>query len=313
VYKLVVLAVLLVPSFPTSAYAHGRRADPDSWQQAWNFDPLVFVSLGLFAWVYHRGLVRLRTHVGLKRKVSAAQAVAFYLSLLVTAAALLSPLDALAEELSSLHMVQHMLLVAVAAPLFIVGSPGLVIAWGLREAQRGPGGGFVRAALQMMNAPLLWSPPLAWCVFAATLWGWHHPLPYQAALRDPLVHDAQHLTFFLAACLFWRACLDPLSVRRLSPLAAVPYLFTTAVHASALGVFLALSPVAWYADYAARTAAWGFAPLEDQQLAGLIMWMPSCLVFPAAAALLFGDWLNTFNPTTRSHRRFVRPLSALEG
>lgn len=136
---------------------------------------------------------------------------------------------------------------------------------------------------------------------------------YQGALRDPLVHDAQHLSFFVVACLFWRACLDPLGGRRLGPAAALPYLFATSLHASALGVFLALSPRVWYADYATRTSVWGFTPLQDQQLAGLIMWMPACLIYPAVAAVLFGTWLAGLAGTTRHGERGERCQAAAGG
>jgi cytochrome c oxidase assembly factor CtaG len=133
---------------------------------------------------------------------------------------------------------------------------------------------------------------------------------YQAALRDPLLHDAQHLSFFTAASLFWRLCLDPLAGRRLSALGAIPYLFTTALHSAALGIFLALSQRTWYPDYVTRTSAWGLTPLEDQQLAGLIMWMPACLIYPAVAAILFGTWLTRLAGATRNRERIEQYQAA---
>jgi putative membrane protein len=139
---------------------------------------------------------------------------------------------------------------------------------------------------------LLWHPFLIWLLFALTLWGWHHPRLYQSALRDPLLHDAQHLSFFVAACLFWRVCLDPFSRHSLCPAIAVLYLFTTSLHASALGVFLTLAPQAWYDEYSGRVETWGLTQLQDQQLAGLIMWLPSCLIYPAIGAGLFACWLS---------------------
>jgi cytochrome c oxidase assembly factor CtaG len=251
-------------------------------------DPLVLLCLGTAAWLYGRGLARLWSRVGVGAKVHGWQAACFLAGLTTVLLALLSPIDALSDELASLHMVQHMLLVAVATPLLVAGAPLLVIAGGLPVAGKGWGKSPLVFLLRLPQEPLLWQPVVVWALFAAALWAWHHPVLYQAALRDPLLHDAQHVSFLVSAWLFWRVCLDPLSRRRLSPLAAVPYLFTTALHASALGIFLALSPQAWYRDYAARTEAFGLSPLEDQQLAGLIMWVPGCVVYPAAAALLFG-------------------------
>lgn len=312
-YRPAALAAALLLTCPRMVWADGPSAEPGRWWRAWNVDLLILLSLGVLAWLYGRGLARLWEKAGLGHKVSRWQAVSYFGALGVIFLALLSPLDALSEELSSFHMVQHMLLMTVAAPLFVLGSPALVLAWGLREVWAGRGASFFTFAFRLPQAPILWQPLFLWALFAATLWGWHHPVLYQAALRDPLVHDAQHLSFFVVACLFWRVCLDPLSGRRLCPAMALPYLFATSVHASALGVFLALSPRAWYDDYATRTGAWGLTPLQDQQLAGLLMWMPACLIYPAVAAILFGIWLAGLTGTTRKGKREVRCQAAAGG
>lgn len=307
------LAAALLLTLPGVVCADGGRAEPAAWWRAWNGDLLILLSLGLLAWLYGRGLVRLGSKAGVRHKIRAWQAASLFGALGVVLLALLSPLDALSEELSSLHMVQHMLLTTLAAPLFVLGSPTYVLAWGLPEWRRGWGSSFVTFVLRLPQEPLLWQPIFVWALFAGTLWAWHHPVLYQAALRDPVVHDAQHLSFFVGAYLFWRVCLDPLSGRRLCPAGAVPYLFATALHASALGVFLALSPRAWYGDYAARTGAWGLTPLQDQQLAGLIMWVPACLIYPAVAAVLFGTWLAGLAGTSRGERQGERCQVAAGG
>lgn len=301
----VVLAGTFLFTTPSVVWADGRQADPDTWWRAWNWDPLVMLSLGLLAGVYCRGLARLWMHVGRSQKVTALRAASYLGALLVIFVALISPLDALSEQLSSLHMVQHMLLMIVAAPLLVIGSPALVLAWGLPEIWSRSTGSLARFLFRLPNVSVLWQPLLLWVLFAATLWAWHHPVLYQIALRDSLTHDAQHLSFFVVACLFWRAGLDPLSSRRIRPLAAVPYFFATSLHASVLGVFLALSPRVWYSDYASRTSAWGLMPLEDQQLAGFIMWMPACLVFPIMAATRLGSWLARAPAMTRNRKRLT--------
>jgi len=282
---------ILLSVFPSLARADSGSATPDTWQRAWSFDPLVLLTLSLLAWLYTRGLVRLWTRVGVSNKVRIWQAISFFGALVALFIALLSPIDAMSGQLSSMHMVQHMLLTTVAAPLLMVGSPAFVLAWGLPEWKRGWGSSLFRFTFRLAQESLLWQPLTVWLLFAAVLWGWHHPRLYQAALRDPLLHDAQHLSFFIAACFFWRVCLDPLSRLKLCPVIAIPYLFTTSLHASALGVFLTLSPQAWYDDYSTRVGSWGLTPLQDQQLAGLIMWLPSCLIYPAVGASLFGSWL----------------------
>ncbi len=249
----------------------------------WNLDPVVLLNLALASYLYARGLERL-WRAGAGRGVSRWQACAFAVGILAVGAALVSPLDPLSDELSSAHMVQHMVLMNVAAPLLVVGNPLLVVLSGVpapyrlalgRAWQRVDVGGWTR------------NPYLAWAAYAAVLWAWHHPALYRAALRDPLIHDLEHLTFFAAACLFWRAALG----RQLSPLAAVAYLFTTSLHATALGVFMALAPSPWYAEYLGRTDAHGLTALEDQQLAGLIMWMPACVAYVGVAAGRLIGWI----------------------
>ena len=120
---------------------------------------------------------------------------------------------------------------------------------------------------------------------------WHVPVLYEAALHSELVHDLQHLMFFVVACLFWRVLVDPLSRLRLSPGLGVVYLFATSLHATFLGVFMALAPTPWYGFYESTTAAWNLTALEDQQVAGLIMWMPMCMIYAFAAAIIMGLWL----------------------
>ena len=306
-FRCLSIATALLLICPPGAWADGGlRATPDNWRQAWSWDPLILFNLGLLGWLYVYGLGRLWRKAGVGRVVGRGQAAAFAGSLVVLFAALISPLDALSSELASAHMVQHMLLMTVAAPLFILGSPALVLAWGVspqwwRWLETWP-----------PISRLLWQPWFAWLLYALALWAWHMPLLYQAALRDPLVHDAEHLSFFLAACLYWRLLIDPLSRRRIHPIAAVPYLFTTSLHAALLGVFMALSPQPWYVDYLMSTPAWGVSALEDQQLAGLIMWVPACLIYPAAAATLFGGWLSKLSSPAES-RRSLEPCLVAEG
>jgi putative membrane protein len=283
--------------------ADGPRAEPGTWWKAWNWDPLIVLSLSLLVWLYGSGLWRMWARVGWGQKIRLWQAACCLAALVIILFALLSPLDALSTELASVHMVQHMLLIMVAAPLFVVGSPGFVLAWGLSAGWKSRGRTILSFAFRLPQESLLWHPLLLWTLFAVVTWSWHHPVLYQAALHDPLLHDAQHLSFFIVACLFWRVCLDPLATRRISPLVSIPYLFATSVQASALGVFLALSPRTWYDVYGARTGAWGFTPLEDQQLAGLMMWMPACLIFPAIAAIVFAAWLAYLPQAARNGQR----------
>lgn len=262
---------------------------PATLWKAWNGDWLILLNLCLFGSVYIRGIRRLWRKAGTGHSVTRSQAAAFVGSLFVLFVALISPLHALSEELVSAHMVQHMLLMVVAAPLFVMGSPRLVCTWGLSTSWRSV---FVHLQ-RSLDAAATGPPILLWTLYAATLWLWHMPVAYQAAVVDPFIHDAQHLSFFGVACYFWNTMLVPLRRRGLHPLTAVIALFSTSLHAMLLGIFMSLSPVIWYEAYADRAIAWGLSSLEDQQLAGLIMWMPSCLVYPAAAGVGIGRWLKT--------------------
>jgi putative membrane protein len=291
-FRTVAITLALWLTSPLIACADGTAKAPVTpmtlWQ-AWNWDSLILFNLCVLAVLYLVGVRRLWRRAGAARSVGHGQVAAYLISLGILFVALISPLHALSEELAAAHMVQHMLLIVVAAPLFVFGSPGHVLLWGLEPNWRP----LVARWSRSINIASLDQPLLPWALHAAALWLWHWPPAYQAALVDPLVHDAQHLSFFAAACLYWRPLLNPLRARRLHPLAAVASLFATSLQAMLLGIFLSLSPGVWYDAYSQRTAAWGFAPLEDQQLAGLIMWMPACLVYPALAAVTLFHWLAT--------------------
>lgn len=267
-------------------WAHlGTPATPDTWPLAWNLDPVVLGNLTLLSLLYGLGLRRMPRAVPWWRPVAFAGGVAAVLL------ALVSPLDAVSEQLGWAHMVQHTVLMLVAAPLFMVSAPlrpllwGLPLSWrrGLSRARRLPGWRAVEWALAL--------PLVGWALHAVTLWAWHLPALYEAALRDPLVHDVQHLSFFITACVFWRVVLGPDGGGRLDGPSAALYLFTTTLHATVLGAMMALSPRVWYPLYEGRTGPWGLTALEDQQIAGLIMWMPACSVYAALAAAVLMVWL----------------------
>ncbi len=263
---------------------------PETIWRAWNWDLLILFNLGVLTAVYLLGVRRMRHRGITRRRIDLGQVVAYLISVGVLLLAFISPLHALSEELASAHMVQHMLIMVVAAPLFVFGSAGQVLLWGLNAEWRPT----VARWSCSISIPRLDQLALPWTIHAVVLWFWHWPTAYEAALVDPLVHDAQHLSFFAAACLYWRPLLNP---RRLAhPLAGVGSLFATSLLAMLLGILLSLSPSIWYPVFGSRPAAWALSPLEDQQLAGLIMWMPACLIYPAMAAVVLGRWLATRTP-----------------
>jgi putative membrane protein len=285
----------LVFAATATAAAHGPPRPPHGgpWWTAWNFEqPLVLSNLGLFGTMYAVGLLRVWRKAGVGKPIPVRNACFFAAGMLTLLVALLSPVDVFADELSWMHMIQHMLLMGVAAPLLVAGTPFLVALWAFPLSWR-RGYGRLKHRIEQWKPVryLLWQPLLMWSVFAFTLWIWHLPRLYEATLYDDLFHDFQHFTFVAVSCLFWRVLLDPVSRLRLSRGAGVLYLFLTSLHATLLGVFMTLAPKTWYPFYEDRAPRWNLTGLEDQQIAGLIMWMPACMVYALVAALLLGWWL----------------------
>jgi putative membrane protein len=278
------MVAIIGGSNPARADAGARLSPGEAWS-TWSADPLIIFVLAVCGGLYYLGWRGLKARNSARSRVSPVHVISFYLALILMGIALLSPLDALGQMLASAHMAQHMLLMLVAVPLLVLGSPTLVFAYVIPSRWRQVLG------LHWLSHRYAWHPLFIWWVYAASLWGWHHPILYQAALRDPLVHDAQHLSFVAAAFLFWRVVIDPFSHRSVHAMTAVPYLFTTSIHASALGIFMSLSPWPWYQEYAGTTAAFGLSPQTDQQLAGLLMWIPGCMAYPLVMAVLLAHWL----------------------
>jgi putative membrane protein len=306
-FRLMGVAILinLLSSSVSHAHPSGLQSG-DAWWLAWHFDLLVTTNLFLLGGAYSLGLARVWSRAGVGRVVSRWRAVSFGMGIVALTVALLSPLDTLSDDLSWVHMTQHMVLMVFAAPLIIAGSPGLTLTWALPVAWRKQMGRFsvsINSGACPIFRFLLWNPFFIWVMHAVVLWVWHLPVLYELALNDPLVHDLEHLTFFIAACLFWRVAVDARLQPTLSPIASVLYLFTTSLHAMLLGILMTLSPSVWYASYTGRTERWNLSPLEDQQLAGAIMWMPACTVYAIIAAVLFAAWLNQLEPPYSPRRR----------
>jgi putative membrane protein len=235
-----------------------------------------------------RGTVTLWRHAQPGAGIRHWQTGSFFAGWLVLGLSILTPLDAMGEQLFWAHMVQHELMMLVAAPLLVLGRPLGAMVWGLPPRWRAPAASLVAAVGLKGAVRWLTRPLTAWMLHAAALWAWHAPPLFEAAVNVPWVHDLQHVSFFLSALLFWWSLLQ----RRCEHYGgAVLYIFTTAVHTSALGALLTFSPRALYSAYEESAPVWGLSPLEDQQLAGLIMWVPGGLVFLVAALALFAAWM----------------------
>ena len=240
---------------------------------------------------------------GVGHGVRRGQAACFAAGILTLAIALLSPVDALAETLFSVHMVQHLLLMIVAAPLLALGEPLLPALWALPYRWRLAVGRWWRASPRARRTAWAAGDPLGiWLANLAVLWFWHLPGPYLAALGDERLHAIEHFTFLASAFLFWWVLFQPIGRRRLARGGAVVYLALTLMQSGALGAILAFARTGWYSAHAAGAAAWHLTLLEDQQLAGLIMSVPASLVYIGVALALAARWF-VLDPAPRRRGR----------
>ena len=265
------------------AAAHGIRSAVDGGLMLWTLDPFGAAVLALFAGVYARGQLRLARRSHGERGTRAA---CFWAGWIALALALGPPLEALTPVSFAAHMTQHEIMMLAAAPLLVIARPLGTLLWGLPQSFAV----VVKAAAVRRAAAWLSGPLVAWLTHAAVLWGWHVPVAFEAGLRSEPVHWLQHLSFFLAAVIFWWSVFsgDRSGARRGIALVSV---FTTAIHTTVLGALLTFSTSVWYATYAAAAPAWGLSAIEDQQLGGLIMWVPGGMVFLAAGLSLAALWL----------------------
>jgi putative membrane protein len=250
----------------------------------WSLDPIALIGIPLAAILYYRGLQSL----GARRRFHGTwRPSSFYAGLFALAVALLSPLDHLSDELFMAHMTQHMLLMMVGVPLVLLGAPILPILRGIPRpirrrvvipTFRSPP---VRFVLRTLSRPLV-----AWPAFIFSMFAWHLPALYEAALGNEALHLLEHAVFVIGAYLFWWNVIDPHPLRpNLQYLVRVPYIFLTVVPAFALGAFLTFADGPWYATYIVTAPLHGLTPIEDQQLGGVIMWVPGSFIIGAALVL----------------------------
>jgi putative membrane protein len=257
----------------------------DVWT-AWSFEPVTILLLAASAALYARGLARLWHAAGAGRGVRRRDAWAFGAGWTLLALALLSPLHALGGVLFSAHMTQHEVLMTVAAPLLVLGRPLIPFVWALSPRWRRITGQWGRANVIARPWRAITHPASAFLLHGAAIWLWHVPSLYDATVDHEAIHAAQHLSFILTALLFWWVVLQPTATRG-GAAASIGMLFGTVLHTGALGAVLTLTSRLLYSAYAATTGPWGLQPIDDQQLGGLIMWVPGGLAYVVAALSLF--------------------------
>lgn len=281
------LRMTLEAPFP----AHGSIPPDLPWWQAWSFDPSLLLPIGLVGWFYIRGLhrwdLRSREHPWWRTAL-------FIAGLTIYLLAMESPIDRLGEHHFSMHMIQHELIITWAVPLILLGAPTTPLLRGmpgwLRHGVVRPLAGRrpIRAAYRLITHPV--------CTIgleALALWSWHLiPGWWEASLADQLVHDLQHLSFTAASVLFWWNVIDPRPLHsRVPHLLRVLYIFGASIPKHILAALVTFAPHPFYPSYEAARPVLPLDAAADQQLAGLIMWVPSEMLTVITMGVVFFLWM----------------------
>lgn len=284
--KWVAPLIALAAAGPAAAHVGPPAAVP-----GWTFDPFVVLPLLVSGGLYLTGTALLWARVGAGRGIRPGQVLAYAAGMLGLAMALTSPLHWLGEQLFTAHMIEHEIVMAVAAPLLALARPLGAFAWALPVGARRRLAQLARVGPLQSAWSLLTRPSVATVLHGAAIWIWHLPALLDSTVENVALHRLQHLSFLLSALLFWWAL-----VRRADPGAAVFHLFATMIHTGVLGALITLTPRVLYPVQTAGAALCGLSPLEDQQLAGLIMWVPAGTVYAGAALAFVAAWIRRSGP-----------------
>ncbi len=284
------IAALALMATPALALGHGAEAPAPELPGvlfAWRFDPFAIVLLtaagALYLWAARRVDV---AHPGNRHPRH--RTWFFFAGLASIAIALLSPIEAYEGVLFSIHMVQHMLLQLVAAPLLLAGGP-------ITLALRASSPAVRRRLLSILQSRMVHAisfPLVAWLLFAAVNWGWHFSTLYDDALESTALHYFQHATLLASALLFWWPAIgvDPSPWRLPHPVRLL-YLFLAMPQSSFLGISIMEAPRVLFPHYLTNVRTWGLSPLEDQELGGVIMWTVGDLAFLLGMAVVVWTWV----------------------
>jgi len=278
-----VAAVFLAkPAWPLTGT--GRALSTD-----WTWPPFVLIPLLLTAALYSLGKIRMLRRTT-NRQLFVWKILAFAVGWISLVIALDSPLHELGEQLFWVHMTQHEILMLISAPLLILGRPTIAFLWALPPAWRETVASFGHSRTFKTGWGLVSAPMSAWLVSALALWIWHIPWLFDQTLRSDWIHAAQHTTFLVTALIFWWPLANRMA--KIGYGGGLAYVFTTILHTSVLGALLTFAPKPWYSSYITTAPAWGLTALEDQQLGGLIMWIPAGTLLLIVALVLLVKWMN---------------------
>jgi cytochrome c oxidase assembly factor CtaG/cytochrome c2 len=298
----------LLLTAPSAVLAHEGHADghwsADLLLTGWTADPATLVPILIATIWYAAGAVRARRE-GRSEAVPPGRCLAFAGGITVLIIALQSPIDTLSEDLFSVHMVQHLLLMLAAPPLLVWSDCPLTFLRALPPGVRKAIGRYWAESNLNRVYNALMHPLVVWASFCGAFVFWHSPGPYQWALDSNPVHIAEHLCFFLTSLAFWSIVLSrPGERRRLQHGPTLLFVVSTAVLSGLPGALMIFSPRPLYPGHAAGVARWGLTLMQDQQLAGLIMWIPAGAAYVLASAFIFLRWLSDAElRATRAARR----------
>jgi putative membrane protein len=284
-------SALLLVTIAGPAMAHGGAHATVPAGPGWTWDAVLTVPLALSALLFAAGHVRLRRRAGQGRARLDRNGWLFAAGWLVLAGAVVSPLHEAGERSFTMHMIEHELIMLVAALLLALSRPLATMLWAFPAPVRRALAAVTRPAPVAATWRCLTDSIVATVLQLGVMWLWHAPPLFDRALGHEGWHIAQHLSFLVSALLFWWAMAHGRAGARGYGLAAL-CLFATSLGGGALGALMALSTSPWYASYAAMgLSPIGLTPTEDQQLAGLLMWIPGGLVHAGAALVLLHRWL----------------------
>ena len=261
---------------------------------SWTLQPEVVAGVAIAAAVYVGRWRRVRlTSSRVGSDAPAWRLCCFFGSLTLALVALVSPVDALADQLFFMHMVQHMLLLDLVPIFAILGFTKVILRPVTRDLHR-----------LEQRAGVLAQPAFAVLLYVAVIWSWHLPEAYDLALRRPAVHALEHASLLVAGSLYWWHLLAPIRSRfRLHGMGAVVYMASTKLFVGALGMGLAFAPAALYPYYVHHARVWGISAADDQAMAGLIMAVEQSLVMGIALVVLF---VRALTESEREQRRRER-------
>ena len=278
--------------------------------QSWHWRLEVIIPLLVLGCLYAAGWWRLRRRTadsrrtrsaGQRRTLAATWRLVSYLAgLACIALSLLSPIDSLGQQLFFMHMIQHLLLIMIAPPLLLIANPMPVLLWGLPGKWRLKTGHALARVLHRDSQfrrvlRTITAPGIIWLAWVISLFGWHDPALYNAALRYDFIHDLEHLTFFVASMLFWWHVTGagPRIHVQFGYVGRIIFVLAAVPPNMALGVWLAFNSAVIYSYYEAVPRLWGIDALTDQQIGGIIMWIPGSMMFLLAALFLTAQYLNS--------------------